>query len=97
MEGIDTLLVIQVIYIVTLFFIIRSTIRQGRKVTFYWFIVALYLVTIIWLVAGYLKMPKTENGGYGFALGLYSIMVPGILTFLAALVYQITRGMKKSG
>lgn len=97
MEGIDTLLIIQLIYIVILFFIIRSTIRQGRKATFYWFLVALYAMTIAWLVTGYISMPKSGNGGYGFAIGMYSMIVPGILTFVAAMVYAIRQGLKKSG
>ncbi|HSC52655.1 MAG TPA: hypothetical protein VLC98_03490 [Phnomibacter sp.] len=97
MDGIGTLLIIQVVYIATLFFIIRSTIRQGRKATFYWFIVALYIVTIAWLVAGYISMPKSGNGGYGFAIGMYSMIVPGILTFVAAIVFAIRQGLQKGG
>ena len=50
MDGLDTLITIQIVYIAILFFIIRATIRKGRKGIFYWIVAGLYLVTITWLV-----------------------------------------------
>ncbi|WP_121357778.1 hypothetical protein [Flavisolibacter nicotianae] len=97
MEGLGELIIIQLVYIIILFLIIRKIIRQGKKAIFYWIIVGLYLLTITWLVTEYVNMPETGNGGYGFAIGMYSMIVPGILTFIAALAFIITQATKKSG
>jgi hypothetical protein len=97
MDSLDTLITIQIVYIVILFFIIRATIRKGRKGIFYWVVGGLYLLTIAWLVIEYLTMPEVGNGGYGFAIGMYSMIIPSILVFSSVLVFQISRSITKSG
>ena len=84
MDGLDTLITIQIIYIAILFFIIRVTIRKGRKGVFYWIVAGLYVLTITWLGIEYINMPTVGNGGYGFAIGMFSIIIPGILVFFIA-------------
>ncbi|MBC6607944.1 hypothetical protein H8B13_14050 [Hymenobacter sp. BT188] len=91
MAGLDELIIIQFIYIAIMFFIIRATIRKGLKVFFYWLIVGLYVLTITWLVTEYVDMPKEGNGGYGFAIGMYSMIIPGILVLLSLLVFLISK------
>jgi hypothetical protein len=97
MEGLSELLIVQLVYIVILFFIIRMTIRQGRKPILHWVIAGLYILTIVWLVTEFINMPKTGNGGYGFAIGMYSMIVPGLLTFISVIIFIITQVTKKSG
>jgi hypothetical protein len=97
MDGIGELIIIQLVYIAILFLIIRAVIRQGKKAIFYWFIAGLYMLTIAWLVTEYLNMPKSGNGGYAFAIGMYSMIVPGVLTLIAALAFIVSQSTKKGG
>lgn len=96
MDELIELLLIQIIYIAILFFIIRSVIRRGSKAIFYWIIVALYVATIAWLMTDYFNMPKTGNGGYFFAIGMYSMIIPGILILISVIVFALSRVSKKN-
>jgi uncharacterized BrkB/YihY/UPF0761 family membrane protein len=96
MKELDTLIVIQLIYIVVLFFTIRASRRQRQKAIFHWAIAGAYMVTLFWLIGSYIGYAKNKDGGGGgiSALGTYSILIPGILVFISQFVYQVRKGMK---
>jgi apolipoprotein N-acyltransferase len=96
MNDLDELIFIQIIYIAFLYFIIRGTLRQGRKATFYWIVIGIYAMVISWLAIELINMNPTGNGGYGFAIGMYSIIIPGILVFTSVMVYCILQGIKNN-
>ena len=91
MDGLGELLFLQFIYTVILVYIIWRTRRKKRKETPYWIIAGLYILTIIWLSIEFIKMPKTKNGGYGSAIGMYSMIIPGILIVCAIITFQNQR------
>jgi len=94
MDGLDQLIIIQLVYIAILWLIIRAATRQGKKTVFYWVVTGLYLLVIAWLGVKFVNMPG-RDGGYWFALGMYSIVVPGILIFIAVIVFMVTRAVRK--
>ena len=97
MDGLGELIFIQIVYIVVLFFTIRATIRNGKKPVFYFVIVGLYILTLAWLVREFINIPKIGTGGQGFALGMYSMIVPGVLILISLMAFIITQATKKSG
>jgi apolipoprotein N-acyltransferase len=97
MDGLGELIIIQFVYIAILFLIIRAVIRQRKKAILYWFIAGLYMLTIAWLVTEYVNIPKTGNGGCVLAIGMYSMIVPGVLILIAALAFIVSQAKKKNG
>ena len=96
MSGLDNLLLLQVIYLVVIFLLLRSARKNGRNIIVYWIILGLYLITLIWLTKSYFERPKVADGGYTFALGMYSMIVPGILVLVAMLSFLVAGRKKKN-
>ena len=95
MSGLDNLLLLQVIYLILIFLLLRSARKNGRNIIVYWIILGLYLLTLIWLTKGYFEKPKVADGGYTFALGMYSMIVPVILVLVAMLSFLVAGRKKK--
>ncbi len=95
MSGLAELIFVNFICIAVLFLIIKATLKQGKKAVFHLIVAALYLITIIWLGAAFFKLPETGGGGEVFAIGMYSMIIPGLLTFLSAIIFIITEAFKK--
>ena len=95
MSGLDNLLLLQVIYLILIFLLLRSARKNGRNIIVYWIILGLYLLTLIWLTKGYIERPKVADGGYTFALGMYSMIVPVILVLVAMLSFLVAGRKKK--
>ena len=96
MDSLGQHIVAQLFFSTIHFLIIRSIILHGKNSIFYWLITGLYISTIVWLVIEYIKMPKTENGGFGFAIEMYSLIIPGILTLISIIVFCISQAVRKN-
>lgn len=90
-DGIGELIFIQSVYITILSLIILATVRLKRKGTFYWVISGLYAITLLWLIYEYINFGKKPDPGSVFAWGMFSIIIPGLLTLVAVIVFVIAR------
>ncbi len=91
--------IIQGVFVLIMFKIIRWTIKSGRNAIFYWFIIALYLLAAIWLMLDFFSTPDGAAGGGLFVIEMYAMIVPSVLALTAGLVffviYFISLGPKK--
>ena len=90
-DKIGELISVQVVYIAILSVIIIATLRLKRKGTFYWFIAGLYVLTLIWLIYEYIGFGAKPDSGSVFAWGMLSMIIPGILTLVALIVFITSR------
>jgi len=90
------LLYYQLVYIAILFFIILRAFRKKRNITPFWIITGLYFLTMVWLCIGYLTAPKPLDPGGGFAIGMYSLLIPGVLIIVSIWI-SLNQGGKNSG
>jgi apolipoprotein N-acyltransferase len=93
-DSIGPLIIIQAIYMLALFLIIRETRRQKQKGVFYWFIAGVYALVLIWLTDQYLNLAPTPYPGSIFLLEVLSFIVPGILILMALIVFMVSRRKK---
>ncbi|SDZ74347.1 hypothetical protein SAMN05192529_101145 [Arachidicoccus rhizosphaerae] len=89
--NIGELIFVQVIYLTVLILVITATRKLGRNGIVYWIITGLYALIFTWLVNEYTAFTVKTDPGALFAWGMYSIIVPGILTLIALIVFIISR------
>ena len=88
------LILFQVFYISIIALIIWKAVGKHSLVPYCIFI-GIYIITLIWLVFEYFCMSATGNGGHWFAISMYSIIVPGILTGLSLLWFILNKSIAK--
>jgi hypothetical protein len=91
MKDIIELIFIHIVCIVLLGLIIITTMRLKRNNIFYWVIAGLYVLTLIWLIYEYISLGvKPDPGGF-FAWEMLAMIIPGILTLIALIVFIVSR------
>lgn len=89
-DNISELIFVQVVYMAILSLIIIATLRLKRKGVFYWIIAGLYVLTLIWLIYEYINFGTKPDPGSVFAWGMFSMIIPGILTLIALIVFVVS-------
>jgi len=94
-DNIGELIFVQLFYIIVLLLIITATHRQKQKGIFYWCIAGLYALVFIWLIYEYFGLGAKPDPGSVFAWGMLTMIIPGILVFIALVVFVISRIIKR--
>ena len=94
-DNIGELVFVQIVYVIVLLLIIIATRRQKQNGIFYWCIAGLYALVFIWLIYEYFGLGTKPDPGSVFAWGMLSMIIPGILVFIALIVFIISRIIKR--